>query len=608
MAYAGRALRINLDTATTDTFEIPAAISERYLGGRGFNSALLYHMVHPDTPARSQDNPILLTPGVLAGTPSFATGGFVVTTRSSLTGGLVHSWAVGDWGAALKRAGYDLIWIVGQAAAWLYLAIDNDEVELYPADQLNGLDTIDIMRRLQATHGDDARVLTLGPAGERILPYASLVAEGRYMAEPAGAGVVMAHKRLKAIVVRGTRMIKPADPKAFMLALKPISERLERDPLAEAMRQFGSSYYVDQALKAGALTGRNGQDPAPAHPAPFARAAWQQRARQEPHGCPRCPMPCYSDYIVDDAPVPRPEVEAIAGFGARCGLESADAILSANDRCLRYGLDPSATANAIAFLMECHQRGMTKQYPLRWGDEQGVLEAIDAIAGKTGVGGLLSLGAAEMSSIFFESEQFAPAANGMPLSPLDPRAAQGWALHLATAATGGDARLAMPWYEWLPELPAWLSGDNKRHDPPLVEGKAARLVWHERFAAGLDAAGMCRRMGLLAYQIAPAELAELLAADLGRPISPAELARVGERIVTVERLLAIQWGHQTALPARWSAEPLAAGPAAGALPELPAMLEQYYARHGWSEEGLPPPARLADLGIPEPDARTWAIA
>ncbi len=605
MSFAGRALRVNLDTATTSTFEIPALIRELYLGGRGLNSGLFYHLVPPDTPARSPDNPLLITPGLLGGTPAYATGGFVATTRSPITGGLIHSWAEGDWGGALKRAGYDLIWIVGQATAWLYLVVDNQQAELYPANHLNGLDTIEITNRLMAEHGDDYRVLTLGPAGEHILPYSSLVSEGRYLAEPAGGtGAVMAHKRLKAVVVRGTRMVKPARPKEFLAAFNPINERLDHDPLATVMRTYGSTYYIDLAYKEGGLTGRNGQDADVPQIKNLAAEKFAQFAPRNPHGCPRCPMPCYSDYVGATF-TPRPELESIAGFGARCGIKSTAVIIEAHRRCLLYGLDPNATANAIAFLMECYQRELTHQYPLKWGDEQGVLDAIDALAAKNGVGGLLSLGVGEMSEVFYHSDRFAPIANWLVQTPLDPRAAQGWALHLATSSIGGDARSAMPWYEWLHNPPTWLQSEAGQPDPHQVEGKAERLIWHERFIAGLDTAGLCRRLALLAYQVAPKELATILSADLGKTISPQELGKLGERIITVERLLALQWGHADTMPERWVAEPLTKGPAANQLPDLNTMLARYYTIHMWDADGVPTAARLHELSIPEPDTRPW---
>jgi aldehyde:ferredoxin oxidoreductase len=154
----------------------------------------------------------------------------------------------------------------------------------------------------------------------------------------------------------------------------------------------------------------------------------------------------------------------------------------------------------------------------------------------------------------------------------------------------------MVYEELLAEPPPWLP-DEPSH-PQAIKGKATRLIWHERFAAALDAAGLCRRLALLAYQVMPAELTELLSAALGRTISGGELARLGERIITTERLVACNAdAAPDALPARWSDSALSEGRAAGHLPALDEMLPEYYRRHGWSEAGDPTPERLAELGI-----------
>ena len=171
---------------------------------------------------------------------------------------------------------------------------------------------------------------------------------------------------LMSIVVRGTRMVKPAQPAPFLAALKPITERVERDPLATEIKTYGSSYYVDLADAAGGLTGRNGQDSAPL--GPLLRDGFADYGPVVEHGCPRCPLPCYHDYDLPDQPnqlIPRPEIESIAGFGARCGLTSIDAIVEASARCLRYGLDPTATANAIAGDAELRGGRETRGVPER---------------------------------------------------------------------------------------------------------------------------------------------------------------------------------------------------------------------------------------------------
>jgi aldehyde:ferredoxin oxidoreductase len=169
---------------------------------------------------------------------------------------------------------------------------------------------------------------------------------------------------------------------------------------------------------------------------------------------------------------------------------------------------------------------------------------------------------------------------------------------LATAPIGGDYRYAMVYEEMLAEPPAWLP-DEPSH-PQAIKGKATRLIWHERFAAALDAAGLCRRLALLAYQVMPAELSELLSAALGRSLTGGELARLGERIVTVERMFArhAQPSPDT-LPSRWTDVPLTDGRAAGHLPALDDLLGEYYRRHGWTDAGDPTPERLAELGITE---------
>jgi aldehyde:ferredoxin oxidoreductase len=169
------------------------------------------------------------------------------------------------------------------------------------------------------------------------------------------------------------------------------------------------------------------------------------------------------------------------------------------------------------------------------------------------------------------------------------------ALATATAPIGGDFRYAMAYEEMLAEPPAWLP-DEPSH-PQAIKGKATRLIWHERFAAALDAAGLCRRLALMAYQVMPAELTELISAALGRSITSGELARLGERIVTVERRMARREHARDELPFRWREAPLSEGRAAGHLPALDDLLGEYYRRHGWDDHGDPTPERLAELGI-----------
>ncbi len=573
--------------------QLPPQVAQDYLGGRGAIAWLLFHRLPPDTSPRAAENLLVFAAGPLAGTPASVADGFVVGTRSPLTGGIGYSWSSGKWGGALRRAGYDLLVLSGRAAEWCYLQIDHDRVLLRPAAHLLGRDTQATVTALRQELSDEYAIICIGPAAEAGVAYSSIVAEGRYIAEPAGTGTVMADKRVKAIAVRGRASIPVLDERKLLAATDIINRRVERSTLAQSVAQSGSMHYFPQAIEWGALTGHNGKhsdlDPSFLDIA----AMLSQKGQKENRtflGLPTLAPP--------DQPAPLPELEAVAGFGARCGVTNPNALIAIADLCLRLGLDPVATSAAIAFMMECQETGLNRSGTLLWGDDEAVLAAITRLGKHQEKRDVLSLGVGEMQEIFFGSASFAPQVKGLAMPALDPRALTGMALAMATAPIGGDYRYSMTYEELLPEPPAWLP-DEPSH-PQAVKGKAVRLIWHERFAAVLDATGICRRLGLLAYQVTPVELLAIINAMTGQTLNGVGLARLGERIVTLERLFALQYcadGAQDALPTRWHETPLTRGRAAGHLPALDDLLKEYYRRHGWDRMGLPSSERLVELGF-----------
>lgn len=300
--------------------QLPATVERDYLGGRGAIAWLLWHHLPPDTPPMSPDNLLIFAAGPLAGTNAFASGGFVVGTRSPLTGAIGYGWAQGHWGAQLRRAGYDVLVVRGQAPDWVYLYIDGDHVRLRSAAALRGLDTVATAAALRAEHGDDTAVLCLGPAGEAEVAYASIVAEGRYMAEPAGAGLVMGSKRLKAVAVRGGPPLVVPDERRLGAALDVIRRRVEASPLAAGIGELGSAHFLGRAVEWGALTEHNGASGNLNEEVTFARAALAAQPKRS-RGCAGCPMPCYFDRQgrPGESP-PIPDLEIVAGFGVRCGI------------------------------------------------------------------------------------------------------------------------------------------------------------------------------------------------------------------------------------------------------------------------------------------------
>src|SRR5207237_3798988 len=134
------------------------------------------------------------------------------------------------------------------------LQLDAAHAQLVPADELLGLDTVATARVLQERFGPEYSVLCIGPAGEAGVAYSSIVADGSFMAEPAGTGAIMAHKRVKAIAVRGDIERPLADAPRVADVVAGIVRRVDTSELAAGIRQFGSLFYSAHASEWGALT------------------------------------------------------------------------------------------------------------------------------------------------------------------------------------------------------------------------------------------------------------------------------------------------------------------------------------------------------------------
>jgi aldehyde:ferredoxin oxidoreductase len=79
-----------------------------------------------------------------------------------------------------------------------------------------------------------------------------------------------------------------------------------------------------------------------------------------------------------------------------------------------------------------------------------------------------------------------------------------------------------------------------------------------------------------------------------------EFLMAGERSLNVKRLLNISCGLTRAddsLPYRFQHEPFATGGAAGKVPDLPMMLDEYYEFRGWGNDGVPGEIKLRELGL-----------
>src|SRR3990172_11179788 len=151
LGFCGRLLRVDLTNRRTWVEEVPDAVYERWLGGVGLGSSIVFREVAPHTGWDHPDNRAVLASGPLAGTRLSGSGLLAAVTRGPMTGGACSSQANGFYGAYLKTQGYDAVVIPGQSPEAVYLLVhEGGKAELRSAQHLLGLDTWELGERLKA--------------------------------------------------------------------------------------------------------------------------------------------------------------------------------------------------------------------------------------------------------------------------------------------------------------------------------------------------------------------------------------------------------------------------------------------------------------------------
>lgn len=209
--WTGKILRVNLTDKTVSVS--PTDPYKGYIGGMGLANKIMYDEVAPGTDPLAPENKVVFAVGPLTATGVPLAGRTTIASLSTYTKDhqVVDAHCGGMIGAAIKKAGWDAIVIEGASDEPVYLKIDDDDVEIKPADQVWGQGTRATTEALSRKEGTDFCVATIGPAGENLLPYACII-NSRNHSAGAGAAAVMGSKKLKALVVRGSQPIYVADP------------------------------------------------------------------------------------------------------------------------------------------------------------------------------------------------------------------------------------------------------------------------------------------------------------------------------------------------------------------------------------------------------------
>jgi len=455
-------------------------------------------------------------------------------------------------------------------------------------------------------------VAAIGPAGEHLVRFASVQNDRQRAAERGGTGAVMGSKRLKAIVVRGTRSFRAADPAACFSSMNELLERCRDNYVSgDLFPKYGFAGIAGAMNDHGALPTRNYQSGFFEGADAISGQRMAETILTRTRGCFCCPIHCTRVVDVPHGPYfgtrgKGPDYPAVAAFGPLCGNDNLEAIARANLWCDQYGLDKATTGGVIAWAMELYERGIigrddTRGLELRFGNHVAMVALIPKIATRMEFGAVLADGIeAAARKIGKGSGRYVNAVKGLNLPDTDPRGSKAAGLGFAVDNRGGDDLRP---FAALSECMGFRSkelGMPEQFDPASEAGKAAWLVPAQNYAVAVNSL-VCCMFTIIGYAVEPGQYARHLSAITGFDYDAGRLLLAGERTWNLQRAFNAREGftrRQDTLPRRLTAEPEPAGPAKGQTVRIEPMLDEYYRVRGWDPDlGWPTADKLRELGL-----------
>ncbi len=602
---------IDLTSGHFDITPTPERLVRALIGGRGMNMHYLRKYLRAAGDPKTvdplgPDNPLIFGSGLLTGSIAPNAARFNVSAKSPETLGLGDANCGGFFAAAMRKAGFDRLIVVGKAARPSYLLLEDGRITIRDAGGLWGTTSPQAQDLLKSAHGPGTVSAVVGPSGENKVRLAAVMTGLKNAAGRGGMGAVMGSKNLKAIAARGGQAIPIADKAALSATRKEQTKYLQDSRVIQVLGQLGTPFLYEVSNRLGAIRTRNSQGN-------FFEdtldAAEIEKYSDKMLACTSCVVHCRHRNTLGGE---GPEYSTIGLLGANIGIAPTDQVIALNNLVNELGLDASSTGTILAWAMELYQRNLIPntltQGPLEFGDYERVHELILDIAYRRGFGDVLA--ESSQAKRFFppEAADYLIAVKDLPQSdPHDVRYIKSFALGIAVASRGADHLRNRPTLDIL-KLPddvrLKIFGVPTSADPTSYEGKAGMVAWHDDIYAVADCLGVCKFVThgfnsphLLGYD----HFVELVRSVAGLEFSEAELREVGRRVIDLERLINLEFGRTRAddtLPKRYFDDPMPGRATKGHRIErdkFERMLDEYYAARGWDVQGGLPEARAREL-------------
>ncbi len=613
--FAGKILQVDLTRGIIHQELLDWGLAEKFVGGLGLTIKLAYDKIQPRSEALSPQNPILLGAGPLVGTNLPSASRVYGVTKLPASGTIGWCGAGGvTFGYQLKNAGFDHIIIEGRAERPVYLRIIDEQVEILDAGHLWGKDVEETCESLWKEMPWPAGILSIGQAGEALIPFSMAYVNRLSTLGRGGFGAVMGSKNLKAVVVQGTGGVRVAHRKEYQGLLRDFLKSIREYPYLKEWQDLG-------LIKAF----------------PFVSREVYQKIKERRVACVSCPTGCKDIIRIQDG-----EHQGFLAHSSSAinlltpmnyGFKDYREAIKCTATLDRYGLDMFEFFGLMTMAQALGEQGVIPHENLPVPIRTGSLHSMEAWAAmiirREGLGGILAQGFKGLLKAFGkEAEICAPAlVKGMhPYA--GPGAALPWDLFGTmelgqvldprgphVGAGGSPTYFAKRPLEVFPKhltrmgvpkeameriLPSIGSGDS------VKEIKVGRLLkYSHAWFTILGSLGICARGQINRFYNA-ALCARFYDAVTGIGTDPEALRRRVDRSWTLLRMANVREGFgrdYDALPEQWfkapgfkdycSEQPLT-------IEEAGAMIEDYYDEQGWDRTtGIPTRARLEELGLGE---------
>ncbi|MEO3791957.1 aldehyde ferredoxin oxidoreductase C-terminal domain-containing protein [Nonomuraea sp. B10E15] len=542
---------------------------------------------------------LYMAAGMLGGTAAPGLAKAVFLAKSPLTGVAGEAHALGPFAAGMRGAGAKALAVLGRAERPSYLLVEGGEVVCRDAGDLWGLGVAATTDALRARHGAAAQVAAIGPAGENLVRYASVVTGHAHPAGRYGLGAVFGAKNLKAVVCAGDAAAPVADPGTIAALTAFYRESLATNPLAALQAgEPGFAGWAGDPLDPGYASVRNFSVPGAGGLRVPAVRDYDGRAVATTGACPGCPNDCLKVYAPPGLSERRTGglgQEAFLSLGWNLGIDDLDAVLAANALCNDLGLDPVSLGGTLAFAMECAARGLLPGGPA-FGDAAALPGLIRDVAARAGaLGDLLAEGSARAAArVGPGAAAYAMTARGAELPCFDPRIQPGVGLGYALAPGGPRYDALEHDLDFDPVAGLGYSFPEARRigaEPApagvLDEERGRRTARLLRLWSGLDALNLCVFASSPTRPLTVDRLTALVTAVLGDAFTLEDLLAAGQlRLDEMRAYAAREGGAPGGLPARMHDEPITEGRHKGAVLDRAAFARAsaaFCAELGWQD-------------------------